>query len=72
VVTQTGTQFGAGTDAPVFIRVVGPEGRLLGGSEICLTHSGGGLFERGACDTFLLSFPADKDCGAPLSKASID
>lgn len=45
MVTQTGNMFGAGTDAPVFIQVWGPNG-MLGGAEIYLDNAKNN-FERG-------------------------
>ncbi|KAJ9526209.1 hypothetical protein QJQ45_009677 [Haematococcus lacustris] len=66
VVTQTGSMFGAGTDAPVFIQVWGPQG-MLGGSEQHLDNSRDN-FEAGRTDTFLLDIPRDKDCGTPITR----
>ncbi|GFH12272.1 uncharacterized protein HaLaN_07922, partial [Haematococcus lacustris] len=70
VVTQTGSMFGAGTDAPVFIQVWGPQG-LLGGSEQHLDNSRDN-FEAGRTDTFLLDIPRDKDCGTPITRLVVE
>ncbi len=68
VTTQTSNIFGAGTDAKVWVQLHGPNG-MLNGAEISLDNSSNN-FERGALDQFFFEFPADKDCGTPLSKAS--
>lgn len=66
VVTQTGTMYCAGTDAPVRIQIWGPNG-MLGGSEMPLNNSNND-FERSAVDTFVFDIPKEKDCGTPLQK----
>jgi hypothetical protein len=43
---------------------------MLGGSEINLDTSRND-FERGAVNTFVLEFPPEKDCGAPLHKVCV-
>ncbi|KXZ56858.1 hypothetical protein GPECTOR_1g774 [Gonium pectorale] len=70
VSTQTGSMFGAGTDAKVWVQVYGPNG-LLNGAEISLDNSSNN-FERGALDQFFLEFPEDKDCGTPITRLVVE